>query len=90
VNILARPGHVRSGILRCDPRGVVVGLNAAPEQGRANRELIDLMARLLGQPRASIGIVRGEQTRFKTLRITTQDPQALKERLKDLTPKRAN
>ena len=52
VRVVTRPGSTRRGIIRQEPRGLVIGVNAPPEKGRANAELAELFAAML---RAQIG-----------------------------------
>jgi uncharacterized protein YggU (UPF0235/DUF167 family) len=73
LHVVARPGCARPGVLRRDPRGLLIALGSQPSKGRANEELIALLADLLGTPRSSVTIVRGHTTRVKTVRIA--DPQ---------------
>ncbi len=42
---------------------------APPVEGQANAALIELMAKRLSVPRASVSIVRGETSRTKRMRI---------------------
>lgn len=44
-------------------------LRAAPSEGKANAELIALVARQFGVPRAAVSIQRGASGRIKLLRI---------------------
>jgi uncharacterized protein len=44
-------------------------LKSAPEAGKANRELIKLLAHMLKCPQSAIEIVMGETARTKTLKI---------------------
>jgi uncharacterized protein (TIGR00251 family) len=46
-----------------------VRVAAAPEKGRANRELVAWLARLLGVPRSSVTVVAGETSRHKRLAL---------------------
>ncbi|HKV56074.1 MAG TPA: DUF167 domain-containing protein [Candidatus Binataceae bacterium] len=73
IQIVARPGSSRRGIARQEPRGLIIALHSPPEKGRANDELIDYLAALLGTPRTAIAIVRGHTGRVKTVRIMTRD-----------------
>ena len=84
VRIFAKPGASRRRIIGSDPRGLAIALTAPPEQGRANDELIDLIADTLGCPRTILKLVRGGSSRFKQLRIMTNDPGDLLQRLKAL------
>lgn len=69
IEIVARPGASRRGLVRLDPRGLIIALNAAPEKGKANDELIAYLARTLKVARSTIAIVRGDTSRRKTVRI---------------------
>jgi uncharacterized protein YggU (UPF0235/DUF167 family) len=46
-----------------------VYLKAVPEKGRANSELLALMAGYLGVSRSDIAIIRGSRSRKKLLRV---------------------
>jgi len=46
-----------------------VRLNAAPVEGAANAELIDVLADVLGVPRRALSITVGERSRRKTVLI---------------------
>jgi uncharacterized protein (TIGR00251 family) len=81
VEISARPGSGKRGLLRISATGPVVGLAAAPEKGRANRELIEFMAEILHVPASAVSILRGQGARQKVIRIETAVPQALAARI---------
>lgn len=55
---------------------LLVRLNAAPVDGAANTELIDVLADAFGVPKRSVTIVSGERSRQKRVRITgaTKNP----------------
>jgi uncharacterized protein (TIGR00251 family) len=74
VQVVARPGASRQGIVRVEPHGLVVALNSPPEKGRANDELIDFLARIASVPRSTIMIVRGDTSRHKMIRVLAGDP----------------
>jgi uncharacterized protein (TIGR00251 family) len=82
IEIVARPGSSKTGFLRVESRGLVVGIGAAPEKGKANAELIALIAKCLELPRSSIAIVRGESARRKTIRIDARSPGEIANHLK--------
>lgn len=44
-------------------------LHAAPADGQANEACVEFLARLLRVPRSSVGIVSGEKSRRKLIRI---------------------
>ena len=47
----------------------LIRLNAAPVEGAANAELIELLADLLHVPKRNITIVSGERSRRKRVRV---------------------
>lgn len=84
VQIRARPGAGRQRIVRGDDRGLVVALNAPPEKGKANEELIDFIAGLIGIPCSAVAIVRGTSARNKLVQIATPAPETVANRIRNL------
>ena len=58
-----------------------VSLTASPIDGRANEACIELFAKLLKAPRASITIASGLTSRNKVVRVTGLTAQQLRDRL---------
>jgi uncharacterized protein len=81
VEVSARPGSGKRGFLRTRPSGPVVALTSAPEKGRANRELIEFIAEILGVPTAAVSIINGQGARQKVIRVETASPQAMASKL---------
>jgi len=54
-----------------------VKVNAAPEKGKANKELTDFLAEKLGVKKSSILIVKGQASRHKVLLIQGISEDAL-------------
>lgn len=52
----------RSGVLR-------VRVTSPPLENRANRQLMEFLAELLGLPKSSVELVSGSRTRLKTVAI---------------------
>lgn len=67
VRVIPRAG--RSGPAGTRDGAYLLRLNAAPVDGAANAELIDVLAGHLGVPRRNITIVGGERSRRKRVRI---------------------
>ena len=55
---------------RCN-NSVIVRIKTTPERGRANRELVKLLAQALKIPQAYITIITGITTRHKKIRLVT-------------------
>lgn len=61
-------------------------VTAVPEDGKANKALVQLLAKRLGVPKSSVGFISGETARKKILRIDG-DPEDLMQRFKKaITP----
>lgn len=84
IEIAARPGASRRGIVRAGPGGLAVAVHAPPDKGKANDELIEYLADTLAVPRRAIAIIRGASSRRKTIRIATPNPDTLASRLRAL------
>lgn len=61
-----------------------VRVSAVPEDGKANKALIVLLAKKLGLPKSSITFISGETARKKILRIET-DPEDFEKLFRKLT-----
>jgi hypothetical protein len=77
IQVVAKPGTSRRGIIREEARGLVVALNSPPADGRANDELSAWLAELLRTPLSSVEIIRGRTSRMKTVRISTREPKRI-------------
>jgi uncharacterized protein (TIGR00251 family) len=84
IEVAARPGASRRGIVRATPDALVIAVNSAPEKGNANAELIEYLAGQLRLPRSAVMIVRGETSRRKTVRIITHQPALAAAQLRKL------
>jgi uncharacterized protein (TIGR00251 family) len=67
VRVIPRAG--RSAIAGERDGAILVRLAAAPVEGAANAELIDLLASTLRVPKRDIAIVSGERSRSKRVRV---------------------
>jgi uncharacterized protein (TIGR00251 family) len=67
LDIKAIPGASRTELAGVKDNRLRVRIAAAPEDGKANGELIAFFARLLGCPKRDLVLERGEKSRQKTL-----------------------
>ena len=63
------PRASKSGIAGTRGDSVLVRLHAAPVDGAANAELIEVLADVLGVPKRAVSIVAGERSRRKRVRV---------------------
>jgi hypothetical protein len=85
IEVLARPGSQRRGLLKVESRGLVIGVASPAEKGQANEELVATVADMAEVPRSEVTILRGGATRNKVFRIATSTPSNLARRLEMLT-----
>ncbi|MCL0101646.1 DUF167 family protein [Dehalococcoidia bacterium] len=62
-----------------------VKVTAAPEMGRANVAIINLVAGALSLPKGSIAIVRGMKSKSKLFRVQGMDALAIRIKLRSCT-----
>jgi uncharacterized protein YggU (UPF0235/DUF167 family) len=68
--VRVRPRSSRGGIIGRRADGTLdVALRAAPVDGAANAELVQLLARFLAVPKSAVTIVRGLTTRVKQVQV---------------------
>ena len=85
IEVTARPGTSRRGVIGASGDRLVIGVNSRPEKGKANDELIEYLAREMRVPRSALLIVRGETARRKTIRIITHEPTKVASRLRQIS-----
>jgi uncharacterized protein len=73
IELLARPRSSRRCLVGAKARGLVIAIDSPPDKGKANDELIAMIARELKIARSEIAIVRGAATRHKLIRMATDD-----------------
>jgi uncharacterized protein (TIGR00251 family) len=59
----------------------MIGLASPAEKGKANEELIGIIAEIAGTARREVSILRGAATRNKVIRIETADPDVVADRV---------
>lgn len=67
--VKVQPKACANGILGEYAGMLKVGVTAAAEKGKANSALIGLLSKVIGVPKSSIEIIRGETSRIKTVRV---------------------
>ena len=70
ISVRVIPRASKAGIAGMRGDDLLVRLNAAPVDGAANAELIEVLADAFGVARRSVEIVSGERSRQKRVRIT--------------------
>jgi uncharacterized protein (TIGR00251 family) len=77
VNVRVIPRAGRSGVDGIRAGALLVRLAAAPVDGAANAELVEVLARTLKLPRRTLTVVSGERSRSKRVLVEGLAPAAL-------------
>jgi uncharacterized protein len=84
LKVAARPGASRSAIQGVVGDALKVSIQAPPEKGKANDELVRFLAKTLGLRRPQVTIVKGEASRDKVVRFSNITLEGLQARLRAL------
>jgi len=82
ITVKVQPSARSSEVLGFEDGILHVKIAAPPVKGKANRELIELLSKLLGVSKGSIDIERGITGRRKVIAIAGHDPDKIMERIK--------
>ena len=70
VKIKVEPRSSKSGIIGLYGDALKVKLTSPPVDGKANKELVELLAKECGIPKSAVEIVSGQSSKNKLVRIT--------------------
>jgi uncharacterized protein len=82
--VRAQPNARKNGVLGERAGALRVGVTVAPEKGKANDAIAEILARALGCRASQVVLLTGETARDKRFLILGLDPEALRERLTPL------
>ena len=82
--VRAQPGARKNGVLGEHAGALKVAVTAPPEDGRANKALLDIIRKALGVKRSQIELLSGATSRDKRLLIRQINKQELTARIADL------
>ena len=75
------PNATKSEVVGFTDEILRVKIAAPPAKGKANKELVDFLSRLLGVAKSRINIIRGQSNRNKVIAIEGLSQEELLERL---------
>lgn len=81
VRLRVAPGARRSAVVGRHGDGWKLRVAAAPERGRANEEVVALLAETLDVPRSDIRLVSGLGARDKIVELAGLEPDEIERRL---------
>jgi uncharacterized protein (TIGR00251 family) len=81
ITVRVAPRAARPGIAGTRDDALLVRLNAAPVDGAANAELIEVIADAMGVPRRAVSITAGEKSRRKIVLVSGVSVDEVRARL---------
>ena len=81
LNLKVIPNAARSEITGYKDGILLVKIAAAPIKGKANRELVALLSRMLGVSKSAITIIKGQMSRNKVVSVEGLNRKEITERL---------
>ena len=69
IEVHVSAGASRSGVIGEHGGRLKVSVSAAPERGKANEAVVEVVAEALGVKRGQVRVVRGETSRQKTVSV---------------------
>jgi uncharacterized protein (TIGR00251 family) len=79
--VRAQPGARRTGILGEQNEALKVAVTAPPEDGRANKALVDALAKGLGLKKSQVELVGGPTSRDKQFLVRGVTAEQARERI---------
>ena len=83
LRVTAQPRSPRPGVAELRNGALVVRVKAAPDKGRANAEIVALLAKFLGAAKSDLDIAAGATSRHKKVLIRGADPDRIRKILRD-------
>jgi uncharacterized protein (TIGR00251 family) len=81
VRLRVAPGAAKPGVVGRHGEAWKVRVAAAPERGKANEAVLELLAETLAVPRASVTLVSGSASRDKIVELSGISPDEIERRL---------
>jgi uncharacterized protein (TIGR00251 family) len=81
LDVRVKPRAKRAGLLGRHGNGIKLAVRAAPERGRANAELVQLLAEALKVDASAVEVVSGATSQDKRVRVRGLTPHELHLRL---------
>ncbi len=77
LRIKVKPGSKTDEIVREADGSLKVKIRAQPIEGKANKYLVEYLAKVLGVPKSKVTLLKGETNSFKTLEIDAEEDRVM-------------
>lgn len=81
LKVRAQPGARKNAVIGERSGALRVSVSAAPEKGKANAAVLNVLADALGCKASQLGLLSGETSRDKRVLVSGLTPEQLRERL---------
>ena len=81
LRVRARPGASRNGLEGIHGGALKVAVSAAPEKGKANKALLEVLARALGIRKTDLSLAKGGGSRDKWVSVHGMEPGELERKV---------
>ena len=68
-SIVVKANSRKNSVKVLDNGGLLVQVNVPPIEGRANKKVIELLAKFLDKPKSAISIRSGQKSRYKIVEV---------------------
>lgn len=87
IRVLVKPNAKKAELIGINEQGLLVSVHAKPQQGAANKELTEYLARLFGVPKTQISLRKGHESRYKQVVLPLNERvQNALEKIRDSFP----
>lgn len=69
LNVLVKPNARKEELIQVDETTFQIKVGVPPEDGKANKRVIELLARHLGVPKSRLEIIKGHKSRQKVIQV---------------------
>ena len=80
--VKAQPGAKKNAVVGVHSGALKVAVTAAPEQGKANQAITELLAETLGLRKSDVELLSGQTSRAKKFLVRNVSVDELRERLR--------
>lgn len=85
INLHIQPRASRNAVSGLRENALRISLTSPPVDGEANRLCREFLADLFSVSKSSVTIISGETSRYKRVRIATEDPERIRNVIMDIT-----
>jgi uncharacterized protein (TIGR00251 family) len=86
VDVIVSAGSSRSEVRGIHGNALKVAVRSAPEKGKANKEVEELLAEFFGVNKRSAAVIAGQTSRNKQMQVTGVTLEAARARIATLSP----